>query len=329
MGGAFFAVALTLFFLSGDMKEGLARGIRASLLRPVLAVQRGAVERDARFDDPVRLRAERDSLAAFLVGHATLSTENRQLRELLALREKLPPSFIPAEIIRIPDRGEPGMFQLTAGSRQGVRPGAAVVAPSGLVGRVTVAEENVSFGIDWMHTNFRAAAMTLDGEVYGMTEPRRGPGGEPLLALTGTPRHVEIPDGSILVTSGHGGIYPRGIPIGIVSTGERQEGDWQRSYMIRPLVGPGEMTYVLVLGDPQEIGGRDLAATWGIRPAQPRAPQDTAGFAAGGAGVAGGAGAQPAQGGDTAAPAAPRQTGPRLLGTPVQPQAQPDTTPGG
>ncbi len=287
-----------------------------------MALQQGSVERDARFDDPLRLRAERDSLAAYLVGHAVLSTENRQLRELLGLRERLPPSFIPAEVIRIPGRGAEGFFQLTAGRVQGIRAGAPIVAASGLVGRVTIVDENVSFGIDWMNSDFRAAAMTVDGEVYGIVEPRRGPAGEPFLALTGTPRHVQIADGTMLVTSGHGGIYPRGVPIGVVSTGDVEATDWQRSYPIRPLVGPGEMTYVLVLGDPQEVTGQDLAATWGIRPPPARTGADTTVIGAGAdLPQAAGEGA-PAQ--QPAAPSPPAQTGPRLLGTPVQPQQNPD-----
>ncbi|CAN5845367.1 MAG: rod shape-determining protein MreC [Gemmatimonadetes bacterium] len=311
--------------LPGAYKEAIASVIRSTLLRPVIALQQGSVERAARFDDPMRLRAERDSLAAYLVGHASLSTENRLLRDMLGLRERLPPSFIPAEIIRIPGRGAEGFFQLTAGTMQGVRAGAPIVSVGGLVGRVTIVDENVSFGIDWMNSDFRAAAMTVDGEVYGIVEPRRGPNGEPLLALTGTPRHVEITDGTVIVTSGHGGIYPRGVPIGVIRTGEGEATDWQRSYVIHPMVAPGEMAYVLVLGDPQAgLGGQDLAETWGIRPAPDRVAADTTA-----AGASAGIPALPgsgAAGAPATAPAAspPAQTGPRLLGTPVSPQPDPD-----
>jgi rod shape-determining protein MreC len=191
------------------------------------------------------------------------------------------------------------------------------------VGRVTIVDDNVAFGIDWMNSDFRAAAMTVDGEVYGIVEPRRGAGGEPFLALTGTPRHVQIEDGTMIVTSGHGGVYPRGVPIGTISTSDGEATDWQRSYTIRPLVGPAEMTYVLVLGDPQEgLSGQDLAATWGIRPAPGRADGDTTAIGAGADLPQSGAGEAP--GGAAPPSGPPAQTGPRLLGTPVQPQPDPD-----
>lgn len=320
-----------LLFLPNVYREGLARGVRATVLRPVLALQQGAVERNTLFDDPARLRAERDSLAAFLVGNATLASENRELRELLGLQDRLPPSFVPAEVVRIPGRGSEGFFQLTAGGSQGVTAGASIVAAQGLVGRVREVDDAIAFGIDWMHPEFRASAMTVDGEVYGIVEPRRA-GSQALLALTGTPRHVDLEAGTLIVTSGHGGVFPRGIPIGTVLGPEGGEAEWQRNYLVQPLVGPSEMTYVLVLGEPQRaLEGQDLALVWGIQPTPPRpaaadsammgfsgVPGDLAPPAAGG--VQGGQGdvdgGQPQQ----APQSEPEPQGPPLLGTPVPPQ---------
>lgn len=319
------------------------------MLRPVLALQQGAVERNTLVDDPTRLRAERDSLAAFLVGNASLAAENRNLREMLGLRDRLPRSFVPAEVVRIPGRGTEGFFQLTAGSLQGVVAGAAIVAPQGLVGRIREIDQSIAFGIDWMHPEFRASAMTVDGEIYGIVEPRRV-GNEPLLALTGTPRHINLQEGETIVTSGHGGVFPRGIPIGTVIGAEGGAAEWQRNYLIQPLVSPGEMTYVLVLGDPESsLEGQDLALAWGIRPEGPRQEADSidvSGFTApvsssggGGSQTTGAATPAPAPGTvtvGTPAPEpdadsddpepepqiqpAPQPQGPPLLGVPSDPQ---------
>ncbi len=314
--------------MPGVYREAVAKGVRSTVLRPFLAVQRGTVEREARFDDPDRLRAERDSLAALMVGQASLAAENRQLRSLLGLDEKLPVSFVPAEVVRTPGRGAEGFFQLTAGRAQGVEPGAPIVGPDGLVGRVRDVDDEVSFGIDWMNPEFRASAMTLDGSVYGIAEPRRGPNGEPMLALTGTPRHVQLEVGTMIVTSGVGGVFPRGIPIGVVSEAEGRETSWQRNYLIEPLVGPGEMNYVLVLGAPQAtLSGQDLALSWGIQEvpevsidtasqAAPAVPGATAAPAAPGRAPA----AEPAEGPPETAPPATRPPArPPLLGSPVPP----------
>src|SRR5690606_32634137 len=140
--------------------------------------------------------AQRDSMAAFLVGQATLESENRHLRELLGLRERLPRSHVSAEIVRIPERGSEVFFQLTAGSDQGGEQGAPIIAAGGLVRSVSGVDPTLSFGIDWPHPEFRAAAMTLGGDIYGILMPRFLER-EPVLLMTGTPRHVDLEPGQM------------------------------------------------------------------------------------------------------------------------------------
>jgi rod shape-determining protein MreC len=322
---SFIVLALVLVFIPQSFREALAQGIRGTLLRPVLAVQRGSLEREARFADPARLRAERDSLAAYLVGQAPLAAENRQLRSLLEMRGRLPLSFIPAEIVHIRDRGSEGAFMLTAGEVEGVTVGAPIVAAAGLVGMVRNVDRTVSLGIDWTHRDFRASAMTVDGETFGIVEPRRV-GGEVLLAMAGAAFHTTLEEGTWIVTSGRGGVYPRGIPIGQVVASMEEEAGWRRSYLIRPAVGPAEMGYVLVLGAEAVGTPRDLAMSWGIRP-EPQRP-DTAEIGTLRATATGEAGevevpveGTPQPTTTPAAPAAPapRPQQPRLLGEPVQP----------
>lgn len=341
----FAVLALLLLRLPLGYREAIARGVRLTVLRPVLALQESAAERDTRLADPARLRAERDSLAAFLVGQATLAAENRQLRELLGIRGRLPFSFVSAELTRMSGRGAQGTFLLTVGSRNGIRPGAPIVSAAGLVGKVRDVDAGSAIGIDWTHHDFRASAMTLDGETYGIVEPRGGEVGEPMLVLTGAAFHADLQPGTTIVTSGLGGVYPRGIPIGEIvkpPEGGGEDSEWRRTYWVRPFVGPAEMNHILVMGDRvPDTEERDLAALWGIRapdlppidslgrpvipfapavaPAPPRTP--------GPAGRPSGEGprllGQPARPGPEpqAEPAQPEpEDGPRLLGRPVRPR---------
>jgi len=109
--------------------------VRATVLRPVLAMQRGAADRVGRYSDAARLRAERDSLAAYLVGQATLAAENRELRGLLGFRERLAYSFVPAEGRWMAGPGSDGMLRLSAGRRDRLTDGAAVITAEGLAGQ--------------------------------------------------------------------------------------------------------------------------------------------------------------------------------------------------
>ena len=69
-----------------------------------------------------RLRAERDSLASFLVGQATLAAENRRAAQLLGFRERLTYSFVAAEATPDGGAGLEGVLRLSAGAP---RPGGA------------------------------------------------------------------------------------------------------------------------------------------------------------------------------------------------------------
>ena len=118
----------------------------------------------------------------------------------------------------------------------------------GLLGVVRDARANRATAMDWTHPQFRASAMTVDGSVYGMV--RAAPGlirEADRLLLNGVPFRQELGPGVVLVTSGLGGVYPRGIPLGMVIEESGFQEGWQRSYWLRPFVSPGEATHVMVL----------------------------------------------------------------------------------
>lgn len=323
LAAVFVAAALLLLVLPDRYREQIAGGIRATVLRPVIALQRGAADREGRFMDASTLRAERDSLAAFLVGQADVTAENRELRSLLGMRPRLPYSFTAGEAVRMRDPANEGIFLLTAGTREGVRPGAPIVSSQGLVGTVRNVDDASSVAIDWTHPDFRASAVALDGETYGIVEPRNGPGGERLLALSSTALHTVPKPGTVIVTSGAGGYYPRGIPIGTVVRAQQETSSWQRVYLIRPFVTPAEMTHVLVLGERRaQTTDQDLAAAWGIRLKDATIPDSVVvPVAPRPAAAAPRPAARPA-----ARPQPPRESGPRLLGRPVVRPQTPDTT---
>jgi cell shape-determining protein MreC len=99
-----------------------------------------------------------------------------------------------------------------------------------------------------------ASAMTEDGSVFGIVAAYTGGGPtEMLLELRGVPYRENIAAGTRIYTSGlatgEGGIYPRGILIGMVmSAGEELEG-WARTYVVLPAVHPASVSHVVVLLD--------------------------------------------------------------------------------
>jgi rod shape-determining protein MreC len=264
-------------------KDGLGHAVRTSVLRPFMAMQRGAADRHGRYADAAALRAERDSLASFLVGQATLAAENRQLRQLLGFRERLTYSFAAAEATPGAGPGSEGVLRLSVGSRDGVRDGAPVITAEGLAGVVEHLGAESSTMLAWTNPEFRASVMTVDGETYGVAAPLQGPNGEKMLGFSPVAFHTAPDTGTVIVTSGDGGVFPRGIPVGTVAASGKDPDGWQRIYYVRPMVSPAQLGQVLVLGEPVRAPRRPggcgsrppPAPTRGARsrPTRPRRPR--------------------------------------------------------
>lgn len=252
----FVIAALGLGALSHDAQQRIAGTLRASVLRPFLAMQEALTLARTRAGDVDALMLRVDSLSAILTAQSVLVEENETLRRLLALGERLGPRFRSATVLRPGTPGSESIFLLDLGLRDDVDVGAPVISPDGLVGVVRDAGEATSVAMDWTHPEFRASAMALGTEVYGIVENRRGAfREEDRLVLTGTAFNESIPDGTPVVTSGLGGVYPRGIPIGTIDGVADYQGAWRKSYWLRPSVLPGSVTHVLVpVGTPPDDG---------------------------------------------------------------------------
>ena len=259
LAAAFLVAALFLYFLPQNYQTPIRRAIRGTVLTPFIWVQGEVVSQTARAEAMRRLRAERDSLLAVASAQASLGEENRQLRELLGLRDRVVGSFVPAELVRVGTPGGESSFLLDVGREDGVAVGSPVIASGGLLGVVWEVGATSSQAIDWTHPDFRASAMTADGQAFGIVEARRGRyREEDRLALVGAPFHTDVAPGTRVVTSGRGGVYPRGILLGTVAGVEEAEPGWRKTYLVRPAIRPEGVTHVLV-GTP---GDASLAPLW-------------------------------------------------------------------
>jgi rod shape-determining protein MreC len=89
--------------------------------------------------------------------------------------------------------------------------------------------------------------MTPDGSVFGLVQPRGGNPDTMTMLLSGVPYRDTIPPGTPVLTSGFGGVYPRGIPIGTVVGVLEEQAGLARSYVVRAAAHPGSTNYVIVL----------------------------------------------------------------------------------
>ena len=96
--------------------------------------------------------------------------------------------------------------------------------------------------------------------MFGFVENRRGAFREvDRLVLDGTAYNEEALPGTRGLTSGLSGVYPRGIPVGVIAEVEETQGEWRKSYWLRPMVEPGQITHVLIA---TRGAGDDISALW-------------------------------------------------------------------
>ena len=241
----------------------VANSIRDTALRPLVWLQGRAEEgRTSR----ARLQAavdQRDS--AVMVGRMVpaLQQENERLRQLLALRSRMPATgFVAAEVLHQPLPTDGRTLLLSAGAGDGVRPYQPVIALEGLVGVVTRAGASSSIANSWAHPDFRVSAVTVDGSVLGIVAPSANP--DPsltVLEFRGVAYRDTIPDGTLVITSGLGGVFPQGIPVGRVRGVRREELGWERVYQLIPIVNPGDVSHVLLLTLPASDAFPDSAGS--------------------------------------------------------------------
>jgi len=234
--------------------------LRRTVLAPLVWLQVRAEEgRTSRLRFR-RVTAQRDSAAYMAQFLPSLRAENERLRQLLKLSHRLNTAYVPAEVLHQPHATDGRTLLLSAGSRQGVAPFNPVVAPEGLIGVILSVTPTSSIAMTWAHPEFRVSGFTVGGNALGVVAPSvEGRNGEGSLELRGVPYRDSVPMGTLVLSSGLGGVFPKGIPVGTVTGTVREEAGWERVYRLRPAANPGSAPHVLIL-----VSGRtgDLASAF-------------------------------------------------------------------
>ncbi|HET7586165.1 MAG TPA: rod shape-determining protein MreC [Gemmatimonadaceae bacterium] len=241
-------LSLVALGLPPHLRQPVAAALRRSVLAPLVSLQRSAELTHEAWRTREQRQEARDSVALRAMRFTDVENENAHLRRLLGLGRQLQWGFVPAEVMRAPGGAEPYAITLSAGANAGIAPYSPIVAPNGLVGMVRTVDPSMSIGIMFAHPDFRASAMSEDGSAFGIVAAHQGSDPERfLLELRGVPVRNSLAPGTLIVTSGLGGVYPRGIPLGTV-LGELKTAEvWERTYLLRPTVTPVDLSSVMVL----------------------------------------------------------------------------------
>lgn len=148
---------------------------------------------------------------------AAIARENDQLRALLGWQRQTPWTLKLANVVMRDPANWWHTIQIDLGSRDGVQTNQPVLTADGLVGRVSavglVSSQVVLIG----DPNCRVAALVEnDTHDMGVLTSSGDPLGSSVVPMNYLASSANLKPGQDVITSGLGGIFPKGIPIGKV-----------------------------------------------------------------------------------------------------------------
>lgn len=202
-------------------------------------------------EENMRLRDEAAALKEQVNGMRETTLENQRLRELLAFKESTGYHTITARVIGTDPSSLFKTITIGKGSAGGIRKNMAVVTNDGVVGRVLSLSSTSAKVLLITDRNSNADAIIQRSRDRGIAEGR-----EPdLLQLKYLPRSADVVEGDLIVTSGIGGVFQKGLVMGTVSRIDKKEGGIFQYVEISPVVNFSKLEEVLVITDsPQEDG---------------------------------------------------------------------------
>ena len=192
------------------------------VVRPTRTCLEGLFSRVSVAAENNRLRREVGALSVFRGDLERLRIENARLRKALDYKSSQPKTWIAAEVL---SRGDGvaavrDAICVDKGLLDGVRVGAIVVVPEGLVGRVTDVSPHTA-EIALLTDSSVKVSCEIAGSVHGILS-----GGEPDGLQIRHLDHVErVEPHSRVVTSGLGGVFPRGLAVGSLNLVTNEVGE--------------------------------------------------------------------------------------------------------
>ena len=253
-----FFAGLSVALMVADLRLNMIEPARiavAALLWPlqkaVMLPVEGAGEAGSYFSNVHRLQRENDELrerqlaqANLLLRQTHLENENRRLRALLDMQEKLQVPAKAADILYAARDPFSRRVIIDRGLTHGIEVGQAVIDDVGVVGQVTRAlpltsevtlltDKNQAIPVQVARNGLRAV---LAGAGSGTME------------LKFLPANADVQPDDRLVTSGLDGIYLPGLPVARVTTIDRDNSFSFARIACEPLAGVERQGQVLVLG---------------------------------------------------------------------------------
>ncbi len=198
-------VFLPLFGLSAAGRTLLERGANAFLPKRVL------------LEELARARTSNQQLRVRAAHGDEMARENDRLRQLLGWQKQSPWKLKPARVVARDTAHWWRTVRIDLGARDGVRSGLPVLVADGLVGKTGAVSHATAEVVFIGDPNCRVAVLVREtGEMGVISAMSSSVLDHRLVDLTHLPRNSSLKAGQTVYTSGLGGVFPAGLPVGTV-----------------------------------------------------------------------------------------------------------------
>jgi len=190
-----------------------------------------------------RLRTQVENLNREVAELREQASSAERLERLLEFRRQLSYQATAARVIGRDASRWFTTLVVDRGSRDGVRRNAAVVTPDGVVGRVIEVTPMASRVLLISDSRSAVGVLIQQSRDAGVVE---GVGGF-RLHLKYLSRAARINEGDLVVTSGLGGVFPRGLVVGRIANVIREEGELLQEAEVEPAAQLDRLEEMLIL----------------------------------------------------------------------------------
>lgn len=258
---ALLLTAVTAASLLSENRSGPVHNVVSALIRPVQKsataigdfahrLFSGLGENDSLREENDRLREEVAKLEAEIRELEHQADENEAMRAILGIvGTEVQYTLQMGDIISHSGHTWSRVLTADVGTTDGISVYDAVITAEGLVGFVSSVDLTSCRITTLVDSGMSCSALLSRSRYTGVAEGSHDLMNEGLLRLTLLPADAEISVGETVVTSGLGGIYPKGLVIGTVeSTGLTDNGK-SRTAILRPKVDITEVSTVFFVTD--------------------------------------------------------------------------------
>jgi rod shape-determining protein MreC len=212
----------------------------AALSQPLSAAQRAIGQVRAFVDvygENQRLREDNENLLQWQQAAQRLAAENSSLRGLLKVVPEPAISYVTARVIAYSGGAYVRSVLVDAGGEDGVARGQAAITGDGLVGRVSEVGPQAARVLLLTDLNSRVPVVIENAHARAVLAGDNSPRPALLYLEPQTP----VKPGDRIVTSGDGGLFPPGLPVGVVAA----IGDGEAR--VEPFVALSQVDYLRVV----------------------------------------------------------------------------------